>query len=331
MLNENLEVEQKWNNSTMKWYKDKGYIFTKRNDCFKVKIKDLPKCSKVLVYPICDYCGEKYETTYFVYNQGHKVINKDCCSNCTGKKTSEITWRKRAIKYITKAQERCKELGYTLITSIEEYSDVKMKIKIDIGNDNIQEVILDHFIHGHDCLVNSYKNRNYKRISKEEINKIIISCGDEWLNPEEYTNCLDRQLKIKCQCGNIFETSFINFSRAGVNRCSSCTKIISKGELLIKDILQANNINYIFQYKFDDCKDKRKLPFDFYLPEYNSCIEFDGQYHYYPVISEEALEQTIKHDNIKNEYCFNHYIPLLRIPYFDSNKAEEKILQFIKN
>lgn len=331
MLDKNLEVKQKWNNNTKKWYESKGYEFTKRNDCFNVKIKDLPNYSKVLVYPICDYCGEKYETTYFVYNQGHKIINKDCCLNCTGKKTSEVTWHKRAIKYMNMAQERCKELGYTLITPIEEYTDIKMKIKIDIGENNIQEVFLEGFLHGHDCFINSYKNRNYKRISIYDIKEKIELYGNKWLNPEEYTNCIDRQLKIKCKCGNIFQTSFINYSRAGVNRCSSCSKIMSKGELLVNNILLDNNIKFIFQFRFDDCRDIKSLPFDFYLPDYNSCIEFDGQGHFLPVFSQESLEQTQKHDIIKNDYCHNHNIPLLRIPYFDSNKAEEKIIQFINN
>lgn len=329
MLDENIEVEQRWNNYIKRWYEDKGYIFTKRNDCFNVKIKDLPTNSKTRINPCCDYCGKIYETSYAVYLQGHKIINKDCCPHCTGKKTSEVTWHKRAMKYMSEAQKRCEELGYVLITPVEEYTSVKMKIKIDIGNNNIQEVYLDNLLKGHDCLVNSYENRNYKRLSKEEINKVITACGDEWLNSEEYTNCTERQLKIKCKCGNVFQTSFVNFSRAGINRCPTCTKKISKGELLIKHILHEYNIMYIYQYRFDDCKDKRTLPFDFYLPDYNSCIEFDGQYHFFPIISEEILKQTIKHDNIKNKYCKDNNIPLLRIPYYESDSAEEKILQFI--
>ena len=66
--------------------------------------------------------------------------------------------------------------------------------------------------------------------------------------------------------------------------------------------------------------------FDFYLPDYNICIEYDGIQHYIPKIihngmTQEAAnythEQTKIHDKIKNEYCKKHTIPLIRIPYWE--------------
>ena len=41
-----------------------------------------------------------------------------------------------------------------------------------------------------------------------------------------------------------------------------------------------NNYKFLTQHKFNDCKFKKPLPFDFYLPEYNMCIEFDGEQHF---------------------------------------------------
>ncbi len=58
---------------------------------------------------------------------------------------------------------------------------------------------------------------------------------------------------------------------------------ISHGEFYIKTILEENNIKFEPQYKFDNCKNKFKLPFDFYLPDYNMCIEYDGLQHYRPI------------------------------------------------
>ena len=73
-----------------------------------------------------------------------------------------------------------------------------------------------------------------------------------------------------------------------------------------------------------------QLPFDFYLPKYNSCIEFDGIQHYEPVEhfgGQESYDYTVKHDKIKNEYCKNNGILLLRIPYYKN--VEEELNNFL--
>ena len=60
------------------------------------------------------------------------------------------------------------------------------------------------------------------------------------------------------------------------------------------------------------------LPFDFYLPEYNICIEYDGEHHFRPIEMWGGYEKFIinqENDEIKNEYCKNHNITLLRLPY----------------
>ena len=64
-------------------------------------------------------------------------------------------------------------------------------------------------------------------------------------------------------------------------------------------------------------KDKRKLPFDFYLPGLNTCIEYDGRQHFELKNGfwggEKSLKLTQKHDKIKNLYCKENKIKLLRI------------------
>ena len=52
--------------------------------------------------------------------------------------------------------------------------------------------------------------------------------------------------------------------------CPKCNQSI--GERLIELFLIKNNINYISQKKFDDCKSINNLVFDFYLVDYNLCI-----------------------------------------------------------
>ena len=72
---------------------------------------------------------------------------------------------------------------------------------------------------------------------------------------------------------------------------------------------------------FDKCKgNKRKLPFDFYLPDYNTCIEFDGKQHFESVDhfgGDEEFVKRLENDKIKTEYCKNYNIQLIRIRYDD--------------
>lgn len=111
--------------------------------------------------------------------------------------------------------------------------------------------------------------------------------------------------------------------------CPKCAS--SKGEAKVREWLELRNIKYEEQKKFKDCKDKRALPFDFYLPDLNICIEYDGEQHFRPVtfngtdvsISERNFERTKKHDRMKNKYCEDNGIGLIRISY--NENVEEKL------
>lgn len=122
-------------------------------------------------------------------------------------------------------------------------------------------------------------------------------------------------------------------TRRGCPRCNGIS-IESK----IGEILQQYKINYIPQYSFNDCRDQRALPFDYYIPDYNILIEYDGEQHYKPVnfggISDgeanENLKITQRHDKIKTEYCNNNNIPLIRIPYWNKNNIENILISSLK-
>lgn len=75
---------------------------------------------------------------------------------------------------------------------------------------------------------------------------------------------------------------------------------------------------FVYQKRFDDCCDKRVLPFDFYIPSTNTCIEYQGRQHYMPVKvfgDEKDFELRKKHDEIKKKYCKDNNINFLEIPY----------------
>lgn len=110
--------------------------------------------------------------------------------------------------------------------------------------------------------------------------------------------------------------------------CPKCNESI--GEKTIRKYLDNNRITYLPQYTFDDCKDKKVLPFDFYIPDLHIVIEYDGEQHYRPVEhfgGEESFATTVRHDTIKTQYCQDNNIKLLRIPYFKN--IEEELNNFI--
>lgn len=105
--------------------------------------------------------------------------------------------------------------------------------------------------------------------------------------------------------------------------CPSCNE--SKSEIEIRKILKSENIKFITQKKFENCKNINYLYFDFFLPEHNICIEYDGEQHYKPnkhFGGIESLNKIKKNDNIKNDYCKNNNIELIRIKYDEDIKSK---------
>lgn len=326
MFDEKQHIQVRWNNSNRKWYESKGYIFTKRNDFFDVYAKDLSPRSNARIKAICDYCGEEYDAYFVVLMDGRKIVQKDCCHNCTGKKASEVSKQKRAEKYIGLAQSVCEANNYILLTSVDNYIDLHMDIEFICTKHGCQSMMLDNFIRGHKCRDCSYEERAKNlRHDIEHVKKCIENInGNKLLNPEDYKDTFTRNLNIQCSCGNIFTTSFSNYSKHGVDTCYSCSCKESVGEERIRKYLELNKIEFVQEKRFDDCRDNKTLPFDFYLPQYNLIIEFDGRHHF----EEKGRgnhEITAKHDEIKNKYCEDNDIDLLRIPYWDGNNIEDII------
>lgn len=110
----------------------------------------------------------------------------------------------------------------------------------------------------------------------------------------------------------------------------------SKGEVSVKKYLILNNIKFINEYKINDCRNILPLPFDFYLPELNILIEYDGKQHFEPVSifgGEVDFKKRKKNDNIKNKYCKKNKIPLLRISYFEDvhTKLNDYLKSYLKS
>jgi len=156
-----------------------------------------------------------------------------------------------------------------------------------------------------------------KRLTNEEyVNRAINVHGDKY----EYSlvNYINSRTKIKIICkkhGEFEQTSIQHLKGSGCPKCSSNKSI---GEKKIFNYLISNNIDFIYQKRFDDCKNKSQLVFDFYLPKHNLLIEYDGIQHYKSIDffgGDEKLKKRRINDYLKNEYSINNKINLLRIPY----------------
>lgn len=170
------------------------------------------------------------------------------------------------------------------------------------------------------------KEDTLKKVTKsnEQFKKEVFEVhGEKYEVISEYKNA-NKKVKCKChKCGIEFKIKASHLL-AG-HGCGNCIK--SKGEEVIERYLLDNNINYIREHRFSDCIGIcRTLPFDFYLEEYNTCIEYQGVQHYKPVElfgGEKQFQIQQTNDKTKREYCKNNNIKLIEISYKDYKKIED--------
>lgn len=125
----------------------------------------------------------------------------------------------------------------------------------------------------------------------------------------------------KCDCGKEVVASSDGLRSGQITSCGCKSKSIKIQ--YIKEILDDMGIEHTTEHRFEDCKDKRTLPFDIYIPSCKTVIEYDGRQHFEAVKfwgGEDGLLTRKYHDRIKNEYCLRNNINIIRIPYFMTDK-----------
>lgn len=399
MLVENQLVEVQWNNNTKAWYESKGYNFTHAFDKFYVHPIDLPERSGKKVRVICDYCRQEYITSYVVYNDGIKHNGKNACRYCAAIKSRTLDYEKRKNHNWKRLRELCDKYGYKLITSEEEYHDIKQKIQYVCPLHGIQTAIIDSFLRGgtcHKCKIDdslnstivysldevksiveskngnlilnlseyidakrknliikcgscnniflsslndiikgggrcsdcAVKAQSSRRLSVSQVEQIVNNINNNiLLNKNDYINSTTHNLRVKCgSCGEVFVSNLSLIRKSVTGGCKKCSPS-SIGEEIIAKILDDYIIKYTRQEDFDgDCHDKNGMPFDFYLPDYNLCIEFDGIHHYEPIYGEEPFKIRKLHDAMKDWYCRWNNINLLRIPYWEQDNIHQILI-----
>ena len=323
--------------------KNNGHIFSTKNPYFyenmihymdnsvtngtvllskKEEIKNIDQYLKFR----CGECGKEYSTTWHIFLRNDDHI----CNFCFKRKRARgetNTNHKDTNKFHMEAQKRgliilddcnIKYHSRILVQDTKGYRSLMAPNSIMRGSSferfsvrnpyTIDNIRIFAFNKGWDCIV---YNQEYK--------------GDKI------------PLKFMCACGNDFYVD-INHFVDGKYQCNECrlrqSAIAAKVELW----LNQNHIVYSKEKKFDDCKNKKPLPFDFYLDDFNACIEVDGVGHYRPVAfggrkeeAQDIYEQRVQNDLIKTEYCKNNNIPLLRLPFWiiENDNYEGLLYDFI--
>lgn len=271
-------------------------------------------------------CGKKYNTSWDKFSNRNKVKCNDC-------KRKENGLKRRNDNIFIYSEFISK--GYTPEMNQNVTSNTKI---ICTDNNNYKGLLSYHsLLSGNNIERFSCKNpyliHNINNFIK--INNYTCSFIESSLNYSE--NFATQNIKLKCECGNIYQTKWKIFSKMGNYRCPKCSRKQSKYASIIETYLKTNNICYEKEFGFDDCRDVGKLFFDFAIYQNNllEClIEVDGQFHFKDYYGQ--LDGQVKRDLIKNNYCIMNKIKLLRIPYWDIenkkyiNYLERNLLSYYK-
>jgi hypothetical protein len=312
--NKQLDKFSKYNPHTIEniklWLKLNGY----KN---KLLSTEYINSDKKLIFT-CEDCGQSYEVSF----KHFRNANQNKCKECAKKLATEKD--RFSLEYI-KEYFKSKELilindNYIGVKQrLSAYTKEKYKIKISYNSLSICNGNFEIFSKS-----NPYTIYNIgKYIELNNLPCRLIS--------KSYSASKDK-LIFQCKCGDKFTTTLNSFLHQDKYRCDNCTKKQSKLSYLTENYLKENQFNYRYEYRIDECRNIKPLPFDFAIFDNENnlklLIELDGIQHFEPtnfngldyVRALKNYEYTKNNDNIKNEYCKNNNIQLLRIPYWEFKK-----------
>jgi Zn finger protein HypA/HybF involved in hydrogenase expression len=272
-------------------------------------------------YSLVDYKNNKTKVKIICKNHGvfeqtpnNHLSKKQQCPKCSD------------FYFEIKNQENCildfeKIHGKKYDYSKVKYNGNKVKVEIICPNHGSFFQTPNNHLKGQHC-PNCIKKSNFDFINQSNLihNNKYIYTNTNYINDRS-------KVKIECFSHGIFEQrAGSHFSGIGCPKCRE-----SKGERTIRIFLEENKIDYFYNYSFPNCLFTKPLRFDFYLPKYNTCIEFDGEQHYKSIKffgGKTGLNKRIKRDKIKTEFCKKTNIELIRLTNKDviKNKLYECLL-----
>lgn len=255
-------------------------------------------------------CGYVWETNPYTISKGHG------CPKCNNniKKTTEMF--KKEVRSLV--GDEYEVLG--------NYKNNKTNIKMKhISCGNVFEMSPKAFLNGQRCPNERYKKSTLKNTRKinEVVKEIEKSRKGEYELYSDY-NGSSRPATIRhVKCNKLFKATPIQIIRNKTG-CPYC--YTSKGEDVVEAYLKEKGYSFSKQYRIKECRNQRPLPFDFAVFKEGQLwllIEYDGIQHFKPKFGRENLMKTQHNDKIKNKYCEDNNINLLRIPYKRFYKHED--------
>ena len=234
-------------------------------------------------------------------------------------------------------EQKVHDLSNGEYTVIGKYINNYTKIEIKHNKcGRVLEMLPKHFINdGYRCKSCAMKARYNKNF---ETDLGIMSDGTLHIDGE-YSGA-HNSISIKCdECGGTFMTTpsylYKQYRKYSECHCPLCSHCASIGEKMIMNILDKHGIRYDYNKSIDGCRRVHALRFDFIIEtpgDHPLCIEFDGVQHYErkDFYDESEMELIRERDAIKNAFCLNNGIPLLRLRSYSKLKLEKSIIEFLK-
>lgn len=266
-------------------------------------------------------CGKIIAIESYALRKG-QTKSCGCCNNTEkNKRVKDLTGQKFG---------RLKVLGIDEVYEKQRKPGQEIKWKCQCECGNITSVFGGNLKSGHTQSCGCYSKeqsslRNTAILTGQTFGKLtVLEKGDIRYNSCAYWKC-------RCECGTIIEVRSTDLKNGHTQSCG-CAKY-SKGEQKIKQILEEMNILFECQKQFPTLIYKRPLKFDFYLPEYNICLEYQGEQHYTPqqFFGEKNFYIQKKRDLLKKKWCESNQVKLIEIPYWDFNKIDKNYIEKILN
>lgn len=206
--------------------------------------------------------------------------------------------------------ERCKALGLIPLFGSELTYQSKVLVQ---DKEGYRGLISLGSIMNRDVGFNRFHTSNPFSLD----NLRLYGCLKEWdcILPNQQYGGNKSMLQVICSCGKSFEVTVGHYIN-GKYRCNHCRGQQSQLATMVEEALRSFGVEYVKEKRFQGCKNRSYLPFDFYIKGVG-CIEVDGQHHYKNIQGRTTLEEVQHNDNIKNQYCKENGIPLLRLPYWE--------------
>jgi len=181
--------------------------------------------------------------------------------------------------------------------SLVDYKGSYIKINIICPHHGVFEQKACYHIQGNGC---HYCSKNKKLTVSEFLQRANRKHDNRYTYDLPKYNNTRSKIGIFCPKHGLFaQVAQDHLRETGCPKCRT-----SKGERDIRIFLQENNIKFQEQKSFDECRYIDKLRFDFYIPDYNILLEYQGEQHFvFSKIFHKDLDHfkvCKKRDNIKN-------------------------------